>query len=1482
MWWNSALGGLRGFASLEDQDDTTPSPRVAQLRIEELDFEDDEKGKIETASPREVRFGGHSTRKYTARESISRNANHVFYTICGSPILFPILTLFVCNAFACGLATYLWKYRKPVIAEGAFGKLAQNTRNESVQEANFQKARVRAVSGPTLLGLGNGTLSVGADIGWQWRRLELIYQVREGSFLGSSGDASKVMAIKDFETTLRKLSGWQMLCNERVPQALRRYCDPGDSFAAVVYSTMEKAEWPASSQGVREEIIYDGEGASPILPIDAMLSYLQSFHPENLDRWLNINLARGDVIEKSQVMRTMFAFYLPDASAGGEWSDFVSKELEPELQKCADKGEDGGFGGMHMFYRADGIQSEEFTYAVNNAIIWAGLAAMGSAGATVLVTRRFLLAGAAMVLAGISSATAAASVSKFHEDGFVELPAIAISSWFLVAANSADLAIACLRSWENVDPFPRTTFAEFSRILAAQLDRWQMPSKKMRLICWYVVQMIVKILETAFPPREGDTTTPETTLYPVGKLWWFIVSMCAPQAVSVVFFLKIAHSTELLLLEEFASHAGTGLMMATIFGVLVYPPVIDLGDGLCEMAQRISSLRKLNDATMGYGLLTECGGKVNPRNTFLRRLIEVFARTLNGRPVRVLALLITVVVTCIAIVTEFASAFVATPPPLFPVGHRSREGPKVQAQFGQLPKKMDAPDQTLTGTRKCNPDAFDNATCGFFLCEVEAQKVAEENKCLCFHKLAPTTVTTSTVPSTTTSAFGPTPPPAARGVSEGGCSAVARIAGISDHDDFPQAEFWKWSEAQLNLALGDNNQLLRPQAQGSVEMEDWATGSIFIQKQFSIGRKTANNDVPGIEDACAALICYCNIHTCTLNDEWKELGQFEHSMSVTTTKEERRLVQDISAQSMVEAPTTPFPTVSEHVLLVEPRRLDEPDEEIIATQKAEIYVIWGLAKSKEIPFRTSSIDLKFDRSFNMEDPWTQRSILSLCEGTGPMLQIDSRQCWAMDFKRWVIAKGLRFPVTAETFYPLYFEFTFYRHSEHLDSSSFAGGGASGGRGYDYFWLAEDGRVQGTFVAFDVTAPQDQKKIQEYMSLWSSYMSERNRMSEVSNSVQAWMASTLFAESQTAAAVRDSARSVFVWMVIFASLTVAVLTFSLGLTIAVVMCLCCCLLTFATFWIGVGNRDIGSLEIVSLSVFLSGLSCPLLRMTYHYSYARDRPHYPSEMLQKEPEIPKNIRSVSVPGADIDLQAEAKKLSDSMAEGEILMFPGALANERQHRVATAMLRGGTPALGFAMACIVCGIALMPLEMEALGQVGLSVLCMGFAVPPAVIGLLPVLLLLGLGDSKARRKAFLALVQFLCDRCHGRIDGGQGLLDARSEGGIDSKIAAKDAQTSSKLNSPQFDPTAHKPHAVAAVMLGVPQFVVTGSAVKTPSFSKWSAKLKSKEDKKKNNTQSPVDDIGAEVGPCILTLDVQGATAKPPYHIVMATRDVINMKG
>jgi len=175
------------------------------------------------------------------------------------------------------------------------------------------------------------------------------------------------------------------------------------------------------------------------------------------------------------------------------------------------------------------------------------------------------------------------------------------------------------------------------------------------------------------------------------------------------------------------------------------------------------------------------------------------------------------------------------------------------------------------------------------------------------------------------------------------------------------------------------------------------------------------------------------------------------------------------------------------------------------------------------------------------------------------------------------------------------------------------------------------------------------------------------------------------------------------------------------------------------------------------------------------------------------------------------------------------------------------------------------------------------MGVAVSPA-IGFLSLLLLLGLGDSKARSKAISELLRYTGGRLSGKVHFGRsaGMLDGRADNTLRSsrRLSSRDEKITGHVETQKPAAPQHKDHVVAAMMLGAPLGLATGKA--TSIFLKPKEKKEQLPEDDQLKQAEDDNDAGHESGPCIMTLDVQGATAKPPYHIVMATRDVINVKG
>jgi len=96
--------------------------------------------------------------------------------------------------------------------------------------------------------------------------------------------------------------------------------------------------------------------------------------------------------------------------------------------------------------------------------------------------------------------------------------------------------------------------------------------------------------------------------------------------------------------------------------------------------------------------------------------------------------------------------------------------------------------------------------------------------------------------------------------------------------------------------------------------------------------------------------------------------------------------------------------------------------------------------------------------------------------------------------------------------------------------------------------------------------------------------------------------------------------------------------------------------------------------------------------------------------------------------------------------IKLWNGCTAAERSRRIASVFKRSAQTLLGTSIAGVVVGCGMVPLRMQALSQIGLASLCASLTLPPVVIGLLPVLIALGLGPTRIRRRIFLEFAHWV----------------------------------------------------------------------------------------------------------------------------------------
>jgi len=684
--------------------------------------------------------------------------------------------LATCCLLSCIFVTYclafaLWFGLKPDIVQGAFGLATQIDRKESILASFFEEARQKAIGGVVMdeANASKGDMVEAMESGsrYRWYHVEVIYLAKEGPAISESNFFKAI----SYERQLRRLPGWKALCGQEVPAPERLWCDPGDSMVAVAYGMLTGANSSAQQVGALDDIDFNGEGDALIMPIDTFVTFLEDFHADWLQRWLPPRDA------ETQAFRSMFGFYLPE-NITDQWKAFTGSELESLLVQQVSDGEESD---LQVYYRVDGLPDRELERAMWSDLSWILLAPSGALLGVVVTTRRVILGLTTFLLAIavpiIGSTAAAASTGQ--------IPAIAVAAFFFVAGCCADLAVSCVVVWEITEPL-------------------------------------------------------------LARVVYFFLLVPLPMFFSSLVLFMIAAIVETPLVEEFAVNAGIGIIVSVLLAMSLYPPAIYVGDLLQEYSETSERLKQVRQSIDGFHPF-ELGGEPTWAGT-LRLLATGVAKTLlSSFAVRVLTVLSIVVVVVGVAVADYRIAWTTATPELFAEGHRVRMGLQVQTLYGELPSSIERPPGILRRARKCLPDAYDKAACSWYYCEVDNRATKpSEGSCACKYKLNDAS---------------------ARGAS-------ARFVGLETVPDaFLGSVFWRWAETELKMEL--LNSTLTPPSPvrlGALELEDWETGEVSNQAQHGASLPEPDGSVPRWEAARLRALCYCAEAQCKLDRSWHMLG----------------------------------------------------------------------------------------------------------------------------------------------------------------------------------------------------------------------------------------------------------------------------------------------------------------------------------------------------------------------------------------------------------------------------------------------------------------------------------------------------------------------------------------------------------------------------------------------------------------------------------
>lgn len=568
-------------------------------------------------------------------------------------------------------------------------------------------------------------------------------------------------------------------------------------------------------------------------------------------------------------------------------------------------------------------------------------------------------------------------------------------------------------------------------------------------------------------------------------------------------------------------------------------------------------MRSLSPMTRGRVASVDRDGLIFSRRQMLK-LAELIAR----HPAAVLVL------TCTAVLV-FMIGVLATlemqteAPEIFPEDHNQVKAVEWAGEFSDTdaPSRTDRRFYASMSTGTCAPWDAGNG-CDLHWCDVATSTVVLDSATPGFEEDADATVDELSVAQCFLGQDAYTPDQ-----SECGSTQV-KMRLITPEAPSRNDQTWKveWYEL-LRTSLGTTNvyNMETPMSERrAVVMEDWATGSVLVNRFFNMDTATATSQ-SGQEECVLLAMCSVAPTPCAYPEGWTYTGDI-------------------------------------HVLLEspQPRRLQSQEPTVRAASQINVQVMWGIRPALTTPIVGQLDELwTWDPTFEPQNPWGQRSLWAMCSHPwvvpGGHLDVTTTYCWLDSFRRYLKRSEKKFP--SREFAS---DVVGWSYTEPLMPS-------------DYLWM-QDQQLKATFVEFKVdrsdTMPS--KDAAEYKTLWDEYIIARNAEASVTAN-HAFHTSSKWVVTEAEEAIISSTLSTIIISASSAWFGVLVFSGDPALACMVTVLVLSIILGLAFFMTCMMGWQIGPIEVISLVIFV-GYSIDFSLHIAH-SFGEVNPSDP-EMLQLE--------------------------------------------------------------------------------------------------------------------------------------------------------------------------------------------------------------------------------------------------------------------------
>mmetsp|Transcript_83887 Transcript_83887/g.234122 ORF Transcript_83887/g.234122 Transcript_83887/m.234122 type:complete len:1307 (-) Transcript_83887:113-4033(-) len=781
--------------------------------------------------------------------------------------------------------------------------------------------------------------------------LTLVYEAVGGNAL-----SERVLRdVRNFEKRLMNLPEWKRLCQDRVTLVPRRWlCDPGESFAALVWPT----QFVANASGDRFDVRFDGHGIEP-LPLPAVFAHMQhatvrdpsreywrffprGFTPPDIGGSMAATMASPPAAIRSRI--TFLVTYGREdwslseklkgrAKATKEYIDFVEGALYPLLQAASED-----YTHIRVYYSGNDITRYDLERALQGDLLWA-------IGSIIFVTlymwwhiRSTIISVGCfcIIFASVPMAYVLTPVEKTTVASFLSL--------FLITVIDIDVIFVFIDFWDQ----------------SARLKEVH------KRLVWMILHAGRSCLATS-------ATT------------------------SLSFFANLASALQPL--REFGLFMGLSVMSVYVLALLFLPPLVVLRERQKERLRHLKSDSERTEfdsfsvvATVTPNGDLSAGGCSSERKETrlymaLFRLVDCISRC----PIMV----VLVFASCLPLFIVFIVAGFQLDqgiPEIFPAWHNQVAGKKLEDQFSTASAMHTIePDN---GGAVCgvdhNPRKGTASPCVLRWCNLNSSLASQGNASTgsCWRKQ--TMLANSDV-----------------GWGFEVCNRV-HVANIFAASTQSFAETWPgtWSTVLYSTLGGDHGNSLPIQVSElePLVLEDWERGAVETSRFFTTHTVEVKEPAgSGVKlwrrnALCnVETICFLGVRTCELPG-YRPMAEFPLLS--------RRLMAEFPVTSHEEV-TLPRNEPAKALGPPHPRGL----QSLPRSSWVGITIVWGLRPARTTPLvgPSSEETWAFDPTFEPDNPFAQRSMYAMCTGLPEDLQLAEETCWIRDFRDWLNSSDRKFP-----------------------------------------------------------------------------------------------------------------------------------------------------------------------------------------------------------------------------------------------------------------------------------------------------------------------------------------------------------------------------------------------------------------------------------------------------------------------------------------